>query len=292
MNYLRQVQIGIDYIEANLDSDIPLQQVARAAGISQWHFQRIFKALTHETLKTYIRARRLTNSLDKLLTSDRKILDIALEAGYESQESYTRAFKKTFNMTPNAYRKIGDRSLFLKKIQLDAGYLQHINQNMCLTPELIEQPLLRMVGMKTNFYSVDSEKNNIGAKIPPLWAAFIPRMPEIPAAIQGKAYGVIQQTREQTDRLAYYAAMEVTEIGTLPADMEIIEIPAATYACFTHKGLVKQIDNTVNYIYSNWLLQSDMQHTYGPDLEIYGSDYDPVSDQSVMQYAIPVCADG
>lgn len=54
MNYLKQVQKGIDYIEANLDQIITAHQVAAEAGISQWHFQRIFKALTNETLKTYL----------------------------------------------------------------------------------------------------------------------------------------------------------------------------------------------------------------------------------------------
>lgn len=114
MNYLKQVQRGIDYIEANLDFSIKPEQVANEAGISQWHFQRIFKGLTNETLKTYIRSRRLTNSLDKLLSTNTRIIDIALTAGFESQESFTRVFKSTFNMTPNEYRKLGNKCfLFL-----------------------------------------------------------------------------------------------------------------------------------------------------------------------------------
>jgi len=94
MNTLMQVQKGIDFIEANLDYDLSLQQIALETGISQWHFQRIFKALTNETLKTYIRSRRLANALEKLLTTDQKIIEIAITAGFESQESFTRAFKR------------------------------------------------------------------------------------------------------------------------------------------------------------------------------------------------------
>lgn len=135
MNYLKQVQTGINYIEANLDFDIALSQIAKEAGLSQWHFQRIFKALTNETLKTYIRSKRLANSLDKLLTTNLKIIDIAVSAGYESQESFTRAFKASFDLTPNEYRKLGDKSLFLKKIKFDSEYLLHINQNISLSPE-------------------------------------------------------------------------------------------------------------------------------------------------------------
>ena len=288
VNYLKQVQAGIDYIEAHLDFDIAIAQVAGAAGISTWHFQRIFKALTNETLKTYIRSRRFANSLEKLLATDARIIDIAVSAGFESQASFTRAFKQAFNMTPNEYRKLGHKSLFLKKVQFDAGYLQHIHQNISLQPEIYAQKRLLLVGLKTGFYSVDSEKNNIAEKLPPLWNAFLQRMGEIKNVVPGMCYGVVRQTPEQADQLEYYAAVEVTTPGTVPENMAGIELPAATYAKFTHKGNVKNINNTVNYIYSSWLLQSGMRHTYGADLEFYGAEYHPLSDESVMHYAIPV----
>jgi len=288
MNYLKQVQTGIDYIESNLDVDITLAQVAKEAGISQWHFQRIFKALTNETLKTYIRSRRLANSLEKLLTTNTRIIDIAIAAGFESQESFSRVFKKTFNMTPNEYRKLGDKSLFLKKARFDAGYLQHISQNISLQPELYTQKKMLLVGEKTCFYSVDSEKNNIAEKLPPLWGSFLSRMDKIENVISGVCYGVVQQSKQNPEQLEYYAAIEVNSLNTVPDGMASIVIPPATYAKFTHQGDVKNINNTVNYIYSSWLLQSGMTHTYGADLEYYGADYHPTSDKSVMHYAIPV----
>ena len=288
MNYLKQVQRGIDYIEANLDFDIRLAEVASAAGISQWHFQRIFKALTNETLKTYIRSRRMANALEKLLTTKIRIIDIALSAGFESQESFSRVFKQTFNMTPNEYRKLGNRSLFLKKVQFSTEYLQHIHQNISLEPEIYHQRSMQMIGLKTCFYGVDSEKNNIAEKLPPLWDSFLSRMHEIENRIPGVGYGVVQQTQERTDLLEYYAAFEVSVLATIPENMVSLTIPAATYAKFTHQGEVKNINNTVNYIYSSWLLRSGMRHSYGADLELYGTDYDPVSDQSVIHYAIPI----
>lgn len=288
MNYIEQIQYAINYIEENLENDIQLEQVARAANISQWHFQRIFKALSNETLKMYIRSRRLATSLGKLLVPDNKIIDIALSSGYESQESFTRAFKKMFNMTPNQFRKIGDKNLFLQKLQFDSEYLRHINQNISLTPEIHPQNKMLLVGLKTKFYSVDSDKNNIGDKLPPLWGAFLDRMHEVENTVSGVCYGVIQQANPVTEQLDYYAAIEVARIDSIPEKMVSIEIPAARYARFTHKGEVNKIDNTVNYIYSSWLLQSGKYHTYGPDLEIYGPDYHPVSEQSIMHYAIPV----
>lgn len=288
MNYLEQVQRGIDYIEANLDFSIKPDLVAKQAGISQWHFQRIFKAMTNETLKTYIRSRRMANSLDKLLSTNIKIIDIALTAGFESQESFTRAFKNTFNMTPNEYRKIGSKNLFLKKLQFDSSYLKHINQNISLTPIIYSQKKLLLAGLKTEFYGVDSEKNNLAEKLPPLWDDFLNRIDEIKNKVPGTGYGIIQQTHANTDLLEYFAAVEVFKSETLPENMVHIEIPASTYAKFTHKGAVQNINNTVNYIYSSWLIQSGKQHIYGPDLEIYGPHYQPDSEESIVYYAIPI----
>src|SRR5262249_2902163 len=151
-----------DYIETRLDEDIALSDVARVAGVSQWHFQRIFKALTGETLKAYIRARRLAGSLDRLLKTDLRILDIAMFAGFESQEAFARAFKKAFGLTPQEYRAIGSKSLFLKKVQIDSDYLRHINQNVSTEPEVAERPEMTLVGVRTVFFGVDSEKNNVG----------------------------------------------------------------------------------------------------------------------------------
>lgn len=91
--YLERIQHGVDYIETRLEEDVSLADVAKAAGVSQWHFQRIFKALTGETLKTYIRSRRFAASLARLLDTNLRVLDIALLAGFESQEAFARAFK-------------------------------------------------------------------------------------------------------------------------------------------------------------------------------------------------------
>lgn len=289
MSDLKAVQAGIDYIEENLCFDIKLSDVSGKAGLSQWHYQRIFKALTNETLKTYIRSRRLANSLDMLLTPELKIIDIAFASGYESQESFTRVFKLTFGLTPNEYRKIGKNSLFLKKVVLDEKYLSHINQNISLEPEIYEQKAMKIVGLKTEFYSVGSEKNNIGEKLPELWAGSMGRMSEIENTIPGKCYGVIRQINDESDLLEYFAGIEVSEISELSDGMQSIEIAAAKYAKFTHRGEIKNVDNTVNYAYSSWLLNSEYKHSMvAPDLEIYGAEFDAESEDSVMHYAMPI----
>jgi AraC family transcriptional regulator len=289
MEYLQQVQQGIDFIEEHLGEDIALGDVSRVAGVSHWHFLRMFKALTNETLKSYIRSRRLANARRSLQESQDSILMIALAAGFESQAAFTRAFKRAFGVTPARYRHLGDQHFFLEKARIDADYLRHIHHGVSMEPELKEMPAQVMVGMPTYFYDVGSERNNIGEKLPSLWAEFMSRFDEVEGKLPGVACGVIRQAESSSEQLQYVAAAHVQSGGhPVPRGMVELEIPGATYAVFEHEGLPKDIDLTVSYVYSTWLMRSGMRHTYGPDLEIYDERYQPDSPNSIVLYAIPV----
>jgi AraC family transcriptional regulator len=159
VNYSRQIQRAIDYIEARLDQDVETAAIARHARISHWHFLRMFKALTSETLKTYIRSRRLANALDTLLDPNARILEIALAAGFESQASFTRAFVKAFEITPARYRAQRNRTKFVRKVRIDEHYVQHLHHNVSLEPTLVRIPAMQVVGLATSFYGVDSDKS-------------------------------------------------------------------------------------------------------------------------------------
>ncbi|MBM3572312.1 MAG: helix-turn-helix domain-containing protein [Alphaproteobacteria bacterium] len=289
MKYLQQIQRGIDYIESRLDEDIETTSVARHAGVSFWHFQRIFKALTNESLKGYIRARRLANALVSLHERSTPIAEIALRAGFENQASFTRAFKHAFGITPAKYRALGKRTEFVRKLRIDADYLRHLKGNVSLEPAMIDKPKMTLVGLRTRFFGVDSDKSNMGEKLPPLWDAFLKRVHEVPNADAEFLYGVVIPTpgREELD---YVAAAVVRARPTVPRGMVAVTVPSATYAEFTHRGLPKELNRTVSYIYGSWLLGSTARHTYGPDLERYGSDYIPDSRESIIRYAIPVQA--
>jgi AraC family transcriptional regulator len=106
--------------------------------------------------------------------------------------------------------------------------------------------------------------------------------------VPGVCYGVVRQEHADTERLEYHAAIEVTATDALPEGMHALEVPAATYAHFEHRGAAQRVDHTVSYAYATWLPQSGRRHTYGPDLEIYGAAYHPTSEDSLFHYAIPV----
>jgi AraC-like DNA-binding protein/predicted transcriptional regulator YdeE len=287
VNYLRQVRRGIDFIELHLDQDFQTADVARHACVSHWHFQRLFKALTNDTLKGYIRARRLANALVALHERRAPIIQIALASGFESQAAFTRAFKQMFGMTPAKYRALGKRTQFVRKLRIDEDYLCHLHRNVSLKPTMVRRPQMRLVGLRTSFYGIDSDKSNMGEKLPALWNAFLARMREVADAESEYLYGVVIPTpgKEQLDYLAGALVSCATEV---PTGMVSISIPPTTYAQFTHRGLPKDLNQTVNYIYASWLCSSKAQHSYGPDLEIYGADYIPDSCESVIRYAIPL----
>ena len=147
---------------------------------------------------------------------------------------------------------------FSKKIRIDAQYISHNNQNISLEPEIYTQDKMKLVGLRTQFYSVDSEKNNIAGKLPPRWDEFIQKIDEIDNRVSGICYGLVQQTASNTDRLEYCAGIEVDRADKPPTGMVSIDTPKSRYAKFTYRCPAKQLNNTVNYIYSTWLLQSSM----------------------------------
>ncbi|KRG12904.1 helix-turn-helix transcriptional regulator [Lederbergia galactosidilytica] len=106
MSYRPIIQKTIDFIEKNLQEELSLESIAQYAGFSKYHFHRIFQREIGVTVSEYIRYRRIANSANMLLNSDRRIIDIAFYYRFETQESFTRSFKKYYELPPGQYRKI------------------------------------------------------------------------------------------------------------------------------------------------------------------------------------------
>ena len=292
MNYLNKIQSGVDFIEENLHRRFKLTEISAHVHMSHWHFQRIFKALTNETLKSYIRSRRIADSLDDLTDKQKSILEIAIDSDFESHESYTRAFQKLFGISPSKYRSEAEQRLIIRKPKLDREYLKNLNHNVSPEPKIYEYPERSFIGLQTAVHGIESEKTNIAEKLPALWDEFIPRLHEIAFSIGQICYGIInQQVNEQGDiQLHYLACIEVSDTSSVPENMVKMTLKAQQYAEFQHKGTVdvENVNRTISYIYSNWLLNTELQHTYGPDIEIYGPEFKVDSEESIIYYAIPI----
>lgn len=115
MNYNAMIQKTIQYIENNLHEELSLEGIANFIGFSKYHYHRIFQKEVGVTLSEYIRYRRIAGAANILLHTDEKIIDIAVHYRFESQEAFTRAFKKYYSLPPGQYRKIIGSLTYLKE---------------------------------------------------------------------------------------------------------------------------------------------------------------------------------
>ncbi|SPW28305.1 right oriC-binding transcriptional activator [Edwardsiella tarda] len=98
----------IQWIEQNLDKRILIDDIADRAGYSKWYLQRLFKEVTGYNLAAYVRRRRLIRAAAELQRSNKKIMEITLQYGFDSQQTFSRAFKRRYGTSPGSYRQRAD----------------------------------------------------------------------------------------------------------------------------------------------------------------------------------------
>lgn len=103
--YRRRICQAINFISQNLDRDLPLEEIARAASFSSFHFHRIFKAVVGETVAEFTRRLRLELAANRLIADEESITVIAFDCGFSSSQNFAKAFRQHFQLTPSAYRK-------------------------------------------------------------------------------------------------------------------------------------------------------------------------------------------
>ncbi len=147
MDWIAGMQKAIDYIEANLTEEIDYEKVAAEGFSSSYHFQRIFSILCGYTLGEYIRLRRLSLAGAELAGGKEKVIDIALKYGYDSPDSFAKAFQKFHGITPSQARADGKMlksfSRLSIKISLEGGNTMNYR--------IEEKPRIVLVGFKRRF---------------------------------------------------------------------------------------------------------------------------------------------
>lgn len=274
-----------EYIEDNLEEKLTIENVASFANYSSYHFQRMFAGAVGVSLGTYIRRRRLTKAALQLKDSSDRLIEIALEAGFETQESFTRSFKNMFGTTPNDFRKNQDFSKVRSMQELDLEFLQHIkNDGVNLEPEYVEKDGFTVIGIRKSFRQADS-------KIPELWDNLFSRINEIATIKSKEAFGLCEEIWEDGkigDAFHYMAAIPVSENSIPPEGMEKKSIPNSKYAIFTHKGPLSTLDKTTRYIWGMWLPQSKKELNPTFDIEYYPSDFDPDAKETKIEIWMPI----
>ena len=154
MDWITGMQKAIDYIEANLTEEIDYEKVAAQSFSSSYHFQRVFSILCGYTLGEYIRLRRLSLAGTELATGKEKVIDIALKYGYDSPDSFSKAFQKFHGITPSQARADGNMlksfSRLSIKISLEGGSVMHYR--------IEEKDEIILTGYKRRFSGIPGER--------------------------------------------------------------------------------------------------------------------------------------
>jgi len=144
----------LNEIEKRIIENINADFLAEHLGISSAHLQRLFKFAFKQPLGTYIRSRKLAASLESLLNTDSNLLDIALEYGFEYEQSYLRSFKREFGVTPGIIRKTGKIVKVTPPLNLLGADL--IGNGIMFEPEIVMVPQFHVIGRKHKIPYSDS----------------------------------------------------------------------------------------------------------------------------------------
>lgn len=282
----------INHIEDNLEKDISVQSVSFFSGYSPHHFQKMFAACVGISLGTYIRRRRLTKAAKRLISTQDRIIELAQDAGFDSQEAFTRAFKSMFETTPKEYR---DRRLspgLRTQPQMSGDYVHHLQyKGVDMEPRFEEKNGFYVVGLGDKFERGKTE--GIGER---LWPEFIKQLDGVKnkkGQDKGRfiTYGVCQEVwidEHIQDYFRYYAAVEVDPGTKPPQGMELIKIEKQKYAIFTHRTGIKNLDHTNQYIWGTWLPQSGYELAPASDLEVYPGDFQPPEHDVPIEIWVPL----
>ena len=147
MDWITGIQQAIDYIEDNLTETIDYEEVAKRCYSSSYHFQRVFSILCGYTLGEYIRNRRLTLAGRELATTNAKVIDVALKYGYESPDSFAKAFQKFHGILPSQARNNGSNLKSFSRLVLKFSLEGGITMNY----RIETKPALTLLGYKKRF---------------------------------------------------------------------------------------------------------------------------------------------
>lgn len=272
MDWITGIQRALDYIEEHLTERIDYEAVAKQAYSSEFHFQRMFSMLCGYSLGDYVRMRRLSLAADELFRTNEKVIDIALKYGYDSPESFSRAFMRFHGISPSDARRGGNVKSFSRltvKLILSGG--------TTMDYRIENREAFKIVCKKVQV--TKPQGDTATADISAFWekCGADGTMPKIckygtfdkfngvlgicfseDLANSGFPYGIG----------AEYNGMPITDDG-----LDVVEIPAHTYAVFRCKGVMPDaFKDTYTRICTEFFPQSNYEYDSSIELEVYPSD--------------------
>lgn len=274
------IERAVWFIENRFAEEITLDDIADVGGVSRFHLSRSFGTLTGKPVMAYVRGRRLTWAAEKLLGGAPDILAVALDAGYNSHEAFTRAFRDQFGVTPEQLRAQGSLDIInlMEPIKMDNSLVIDLEE-----PRFEEGKPLLITGIGVR-YTCDTNQG-----IPAQWQRFGPHIGNIPGQIGTVAYGLCCNF-DHDDSFEYITGVEVSSFTDVPEGFSSIRVPPQKYAVFDHREHISAIGRTVSAIWSKWLPQSGHEAADAPNFERYDDRFDPQTGKGVVEIWVPVRA--
>ena len=231
---------AIAYIEEHLTEDIDIDEIAGKACVSSFYFQKIFNVLCGFTVGEYIRNRRLTLAAQELCATNIKVIDVAVKYGYDSPDSFARAFTKFHGVNPSAAREQGSNLSYFAplkiKLTLEGGTM--------LEYKIVEKSQFTVMGKSRSFNTETSY-----GEIPEFWQE---HMKSDESKIVCGMYGICMDSDGKN--FDYLIADNYIPWNEIPQGYETKVIPAGTWAVFPcHGALPKALQDVNTKIWSEWL---------------------------------------
>lgn len=284
VEWLNKMMDAIDYMETKMEEEFDIEDIAKMACSSTFHFQRMFHMLTGFTVAEYIRNRKLTLAAQELAVSSKiKVIDIALKYGYESPESFAKAFRRVHGITPSEARRSGVNLKAFPRISFHLS----LRGDKDMDYRIVQKDAFRVVGKAIKVSTNNGENLR---QIPEFWAKCnVDGTCERICSIDNRQnmMGICMEFEYDKEELSYMIAIEdVTNSGD--TGFETREIPAATWAVFTSVGpMPHAIQNVWTRIFEEWLPASGLEHADAPELEVYLPG-DPSAQDYKCEVWIPV----
>ncbi|MDE1148032.1 MAG: AraC family transcriptional regulator [Azospirillaceae bacterium] len=275
------------WIEDNLDQPLTLEAIADRAALSPYHFSRLFTARLGRSVMAHVRGRRLVRAAQRLARDpDIRLIDLAFDCGFESQEAFTRAFGRVFGVAPGRFRK--GFAVTPLEGQYPMSMPDAVEVSVAQLPDLVALEAFTVAGPSRRFDGASK------ANIPQLWSALIGALPFAGQVPSWATYGVVWGADRAEGSFDYMAGVRVRADIAPPAGFTALAIPAARYAVFriTLNGgaLHPQVKTAMARIWGDLIPASGLDVADSPDFELYDSEFAPTRPGAVIDFHVPVVA--
>ncbi len=273
--YEDAVQQTIEHIAATLGAALDLEALAARAALSPFHFHRMFRGMTGEAPLELARRLRLERAAWMLAHSDRSVTEIAFDAGYETHEAFTRAFRAAYSTPPSGFRRREH-----PRIELAAPCGVHYSADGLVPPFIprdsggrtMQVEIRNMPERRVGTVQHIGPYNQIPIAFGRLGAIAGPAgLFERPGAAMIALYHDDPETTPLKE-LRSDAAIAVDQGVPLPEGLVEQRIPGGTYACTTHLGPYERLGDTWARFMGEWLPNSGRRLGPGPSYELYLND--------------------